>query len=80
MTTIQLKSQIGKVAGKLSKTELESVLEYIKLLSTGKDWWEESSDEIKKGVEEGEKDFATGRYKSAKTVIVKYSSKYRRKK
>lgn len=80
MTSIQLKSQIGRVAGKLSKTELESVLAYVTLLSDEKDWWDETPEEVKAGIESGEKDFETGRFKSAKEAMKKYALKYKRKK
>lgn len=59
----------------LSKLEDEETIEYLKIVkdsSSQNDWWNDLTDEQKKGVERGLKDADEGKVTPHKDVIKKY--------
>ena len=66
MTAIQLKAELNKIAGKLSKSKLETVVAYANLISSKQDFHSELSDE-------GEfENLKNGAVQSFEESIVKY--------
>jgi predicted transcriptional regulator len=79
MTATQLKTELKKIAGKLPKSKLETVVAYANLISSKQDFYLELSDEDKAGIEEGLEDIKYGRVQTFEESMVKYK-KFRKKK